>query len=159
MEKIRESHAGGISIIAFVIVVFVSLFYYQFIYVPEANRKPILAEEVLNPPESIKVSIVEGSALPSQTRNFEPKDVRGIIGVSNKIVWTNEDSVPHTVTSDDGYTDIINGKFDSLARDEVGFLDQGETFEFTFTNAGEYPYHCEPHPWMKGKITIVENFS
>lgn len=158
MEKLRENHAGGISVIAFVVAVIVSLFYYQFIYVPESNRKPIIPEEFLNPPQSMKVKIVEGSAQESQTRNFEPKNVRGIIGLSNKIIWTNEDSVPHIVTSDDEYTDIINGKFDSLATD-VGFLEQGETFEFTFTKVGEYPYHCEPHPWMKGKITIVENFS
>jgi plastocyanin len=24
---------------------------------------------------------------------------------------------------------------------------------------GEYSYHCEPHPWMTGKVEIVENFA
>ncbi|MDQ3838537.1 MAG: plastocyanin/azurin family copper-binding protein [Thermoproteota archaeon] len=23
-----------------------------------------------------------------------------------------------------------------------------------FTEAGEYAYHCEPHPWMTGKVTV-----
>ncbi|HEV8405576.1 MAG TPA: plastocyanin/azurin family copper-binding protein [Nitrososphaera sp.] len=32
-------------------------------------------------------------------------------------------------------------------------------WSFTFTKAGEFTYHCEPHPWMKGKVVVVENFS
>lgn len=27
---------------------------------------------------------------------------------------------------------------------------------FVFTTDGVYPYHCEPHPWMQGKITILK---
>ena len=33
----------------------------------------------------------------------------------------------------------------------------GETFEFTFTEAGLYPYHGEPHRWMQASVEIVEN--
>jgi plastocyanin len=71
-------------------------------------------------------------------------------------------SVPHTVTSDDGFVDQISGPFDSLQQQEQvpgGFLTESSIFEFTFTKVGEYLYHCEPHPWMKGKIKIVENFA
>lgn len=157
-----ENHAAGISIITFIVAVGISIGYYQFVYVPQANARPILPDEVLEPPESITVRIVEGSAQPSQTRNFEPRDVRGTIGVSNKIIWINEDTVPHTVTTDDGYVDLINGPFNSLEQQEQvpgGFLLQDQTFEFTFTRVGEYPYHCEPHPWMTGRVEIVENFA
>ncbi len=114
----------------------------------------------LEPQETTEVKIVEGSSQPEQTRNFQPKKVRGIIGLSNKIVWVNEDPVPHTVTSDDGYVDQISGPFDSLQQqDHVpgGFLKEDLIFEFTFTKVGEYLYHCKPHPWMKGKVEIVEN--
>ena len=71
-------------------------------------------------------------------------------------------SVPHTVTSDDGFVDQTSGPFNSLQQQEQvpgGFLTESSTFEFTFTKVGEYLYHCEPHPWMKGKIEIVENFA
>ena len=163
VEKIiHGNHAGGIAITAFVIAVGISIGYYQFTYVPEAIRNPILPASVLEPPESINVKIIEGSSQADQTRNFQPKEVQGIIGLSNRIVWTSKDPVPHTVTSDDGYVDQINGPFDSLQQQEQvagGFLREGTTFEFTFTKVREYLYHCEPHPWMKGKIKIVENFA
>jgi plastocyanin len=30
----------------------------------------------------------------------------------------------------------------------------GNTFEFTFDDAGEYPYFCMVHPWMTGTVTV-----
>ncbi|HKZ60922.1 MAG TPA: plastocyanin/azurin family copper-binding protein [Nitrososphaera sp.] len=152
------NHAGGISIIAFVVAVAVSMGYYQFFYLPEANAKPILPEKVLNPRDITSIQIVEGAALESNPRNFIPKDVRGILELSNKVVWTNNDGTAHTVTTDDDYVDQINGAFDSTV--QLGTLiDPGETFEFTFTKEGEYAYHCTPHPHMKGVVEIVPNFA
>lgn len=152
------SNTAGIAITTFIIAVIVSMTYYQFIYISEANRRPVLPKEILNPPEVTNVRILQDSFLQSNSKNFEPKSVRGIIGISNKVVWTNEDTFAHTVTSDEpAYVDQINGKFDSLAHG--GVVGPGETFEFTFTKVGEYHYHCEPHPWMEGTVDIVENFS
>lgn len=153
------NHAGGISIITFVVAVAISLGYYQFVYLPEANAKPILPEEVLNPRDSVAVQIVEGAALESNPRNFVPNEVRGVLGLSNRIVWTNNDSATgHTVTTSDDYTDQINGVFDSTQI--LGTVIQpGETFEFTFTKEGTYAYHCTPHPHMKGVVEIVPNFA
>jgi plastocyanin len=152
------NHAGGISVITFVVAVAVSMGYYQFIYIPQANAKPTLPEEVLNPPEVTEVSIAEGSSLETNGQFFVPRDVRGTIGISNNVVWTNNDITGHTVTTDDGYVDLINGEFDSI--DQLGaILLPGETFEFTFTKVGEYPYHCEPHPWMQASVEIVESFA
>ena len=152
-----NNHAAGISIIAFIVTVMASMGYYQFVYTKEVNAKPQLPEEVLNPPETSKVSILEGSAQPSQQKNFEPKEVRGTLGISNKIIWTNTDTTAHTVTSDGQYDDQISGPFNSL--DSTGLILPQKTFEFTFTKDGEYPYHCEPHPWMTGKVIIVKSFA
>lgn len=152
-----NNHAGGISIIAFIVAVAASMSYYQFVYTPESNAKPQLPEEVLNPPEPVTVSIIEGSALPSQQKNFDPKEIRGTLGISNKIIWTNADTTAHTVTTDDQYTDQISGPFDSI--DSTGLILPQQTYEFTFTKDGEYPYHCEPHPWMTGKVTVVKSFA
>ena len=152
------NHAGGISIVTFVVALAVSMGYYQFVYLPEANAKPILPEEVLNPRGTTEVQIVEGSSLESQERNFVPEDVRGVLELSNKVVWTNNDVTSHTVTSDNDYTDQINGRFSST--EQLGALIlPGTTFAFTFTKEGEYAYHCEPHPWMRGIIEIVPNFA
>lgn len=151
-----NNHAAGISIIAFIVTVMASMSYYQFVYTKEVNAKPQLPEEVLNPPEPSKVSILEGSAQPSQQRNFEPKEIRGTLGISNKVIWTNVDTTAHTVTSDAQYNDQISGPFNSI--ESTGLILPQKTFEFTFTKDGEYPYHCEPHPWMTGKVIIVKSF-
>lgn len=153
------NHAGGISIVTFVVAVAVSMGYYQFVYVPQANAKPILPDEILNPPQTVQVRIVEGSSQQAQTNNFVPKEVRASLGTSNKVVWTNNDITAHTVTSDDPvYVDQINGVFDSAVQQQ-GLILPGETFEFTFTKEGEYAYHCTPHPWMKGKVIVVPSFA
>ena len=70
---------------------------------------------------------------------FVPADV--IVNVGDSIVWTNEDSAPHTVESSDGI----------LKSDE---LSQGDTYAFTFTKAGKHPYICGIHPSMKGSVTV-----
>jgi plastocyanin len=70
---------------------------------------------------------------------FEP--AAAAIQPGDTIMWTNEGNQPHTVTSDDG-------QFDS----EV--LNPGDSFTFTFPEAGTYTYHCEIHPSMTGSVTV-----
>jgi plastocyanin len=64
------------------------------------------------------------------------------VAVGTTVVVRNDDSAGHTWTSDDG-------AFDS------GFIDGGGTFEFTVTEAGTFPFHCEVHPAMTGTITVT----
>ena len=154
--QVTNNHAGGISAIAFIVAVTVSMAYYQFVYLPQVNAKPVVSEEVLNPAGVTSVSILEGSALPSQTQNFEPKEVTSNLGETNKVVWTNDDTTAHSVTSDNQFADQINGPFNSI--DSIGLVLPKKTYEFTFTKDGEYAYHCEPHPWMTGKVIIVKSF-
>jgi len=71
---------------------------------------------------------------------FEPFNITVSVGAT--VTWTNNDEVSHTVTSDDM-------SFES----EV--LTNGETFQFTFTEAGQYFYHCALHPEMHGVVTVV----
>ncbi len=157
MEQIKKSQIGGISIVCFIVVVVASLSYYQFLFLPAYNAKPVVPAIVLHPPQTTKVSIAVGSSQQSQANNFEPKQIRGELGVSNKIVWTNTDSVPHSVTSDSNYVDPTNGKFNSIST--IGLIPPKGTYTFTFTQPGEYSYHCEPHPWMHGKIIITKSFT
>ena len=153
-----SNNATGISIVTLMIAVVVSMSYYQFVYVPEANARPILPKAVLEPGESVQVTIVEGAWQESSQWNYVPKAVRGILGISNKVVWTNADTIGHTVTTRDEYVDKINGRFDS--NEQLGALIMpSETFEFTFTKMGEFTYGCVPHPYMKGSVKIVEDFS
>jgi plastocyanin len=56
------------------------------------------------------------------------------------------DSAAHTVTS--GTPPNPDGVFDS------GMMLVNQTFEFTFTDTGEYDYYCLLHPWMQGKVMV-----
>lgn len=76
-----------------------------------------------------------------QNMAFDQKDLS--ITVGTKVKWTNSDSVPHTVTSD-------NGAFASTN------LTKGQTFEFTFDKEGTFPYHCAIHPSMKATIKVIK---
>ena len=65
-----------------------------------------------------------------------------------KLVWTNSDGAPHTVSSTQG--GVPNGTFES------GNLSTGGTFAFTANTPGTYTYVCKYHPSMKGTITVTE---
>lgn len=65
-----------------------------------------------------------------------------------KVTWVNNGNIGHTVTSDDGSP---KGGLDSE------LLNNGDSYAFTFEEAGLYEYFCTPHPTqMRGVITVVE---
>lgn len=69
------------------------------------------------------------------------------IGVGDTVIWNNSDTAAHTVTSG-SMPDGPSGVFDS------SLFMSGNTFEFTFDDAGEYPYFCMVHPWMTGNVSV-----
>jgi plastocyanin len=62
------------------------------------------------------------------------------------VVWTNTDTVAHTVTSDDP-----NGPLKSET------LNPGQSYSYTFNNPGTYPYHCAIHGQQSMSGTIQVN--
>lgn len=56
--------------------------------------------------------------------------------------WVNRDPVGHTVTPD-------RGDWGSP------LIGPGEVFEHTFSEPGEYPYHCIPHPYMQSRVVVT----
>lgn len=57
------------------------------------------------------------------------------------VTWTNNENMTHTVTAD-------NNSFSSPNINYLG------TYSRTFNDAGTFPYHCTPHPQMKGTIVV-----
>ncbi|MEM3036791.1 MAG: plastocyanin/azurin family copper-binding protein, partial [Nitrososphaerota archaeon] len=51
--------------------------------------------------------------------------------------------VAHTVTHN-------NRLFDS------GLFGPGLNWSYSFKEPGLYPYHCIPHPWMKGSVDVTK---
>jgi plastocyanin len=71
--------------------------------------------------------------------------------VGDKIIMTNTDSTGiHSFTSGtvDGFAPSPDGTFDT------GILMSGDSFEWTPTVSGEYPYYCMLHAWQVGTITV-----
>jgi len=69
------------------------------------------------------------------------------VSVGQTVTWSNDDSAAHIVTSGTVIAGVT-GVFDS------GLLMAGETFEFTFNEAGKYDYFCMVHPWMTGNVNV-----
>ncbi|MFA5931861.1 MAG: cupredoxin family copper-binding protein [Candidatus Paceibacterota bacterium] len=57
-----------------------------------------------------------------------------------EIVWTNKDTMSHTVTGGD------------LKSSPLG---QNQTYSFNFTKAGTYSYRCSIHPSMTGTVVVT----
>jgi nitrite reductase (NO-forming) len=65
-----------------------------------------------------------------------------MVSLGSTVTWTNHDpGQVHTVTA-------VDGSFDS------GFMNEGQTFSYTFNTPGEFEYFCGPHPWMRAKIQV-----
>jgi plastocyanin len=84
--------------------------------------------------ETGKVSIIN--------LTFQPAEIT--VHVGETVEWENNDSVSHTATSDSGLWDS-------------GALAPGQKFSFTFTEVGDYPYHCTFHPFMTGIVHVISN--
>ncbi|MDZ7675496.1 MAG: plastocyanin/azurin family copper-binding protein [Acidimicrobiales bacterium] len=96
-----------------------------------------------------EVTIPEGAFDPSNADNaYDPLEIT--IPVGTTVTWANEDSVFHTVTSGtvENNQGSPDGTFDS------GEIQPGESFSYTFDEAGEFPYYCIPHPWMQGTVVV-----
>lgn len=83
-----------------------------------------------------------GDTVTAASFAFDPSELTVPAGTT--VTFVNEDSARHTFTSGDGEPD---GTFDL----EAG---EGESAEFTFDDAGTYPFFCQVHPSMTGTITV-----
>ena len=93
-------------------------------------------------------SIVSGASSLTDTA-YQPNPLQ--VSVGSTVTWTNNDSQPHTVTS--GSNGQPDNKFNS-SPNFTPLLNPGQTFEHTFTEAGEYPYFCLVHPNMVGTVSV-----
>ena len=99
-------------------------------------------------PMSLIVSLPMGSGVPGcddTNECFLPYEETVAKGAT--VTWSNDDSAAHTVTSGTP-TGGPDGLFDS------SIFMAGNSFEFTFNDAGTYDYFCMVHPWMAGIINV-----
>ena len=122
---------------------------------PPEPSKPAQTQTTPQPSQPAQTSQPPAPAQPSQPAapaqtaktvqvsiksfKFTPADIT--VDVGDTVVWTNEDSAPHTVESSDG----------TLRSDE---LSKEDTYSYKFTKAGKYSYICGIHPSMKGSVMV-----
>ncbi len=76
---------------------------------------------------------------------FSPNTIT--IKAGDKVTWTNQDSAPHTITSDSN-SNSNSGTLNSQT------LDASDTYTYTFNDKRIYNYHCSIHSGMKGTIIV-----
>ncbi len=97
---------------------------------------------------TVEVSMPTGTSVPGceETNTcFIPATVS--ISTGSTVVWINDDTAAHTVTSG-GPAGGPDGVFDS------SLVMGGVSFEVTFDDAGSYDYFCMVHPWMTGTVNV-----
>ena len=74
-----------------------------------------------------------------QNISYQPATVT--ISVGDSVAWHNLDTVPHTVTADDGSSDSMN-------------VAPGTSYSRAFTQPGNFTYHCNIHSNMHGTVMV-----
>ena len=151
MSTPTSSHAYGIGLIALLVGMSATVVFYTSFYLPESLSKPSVSEHILEPEKELIIEIVPGAVVEGN-ENYVPNQATALLTINNKVIWKNNDDTAHTVTPDHRQTDGYSGDFGT-----TGVLKPGETYEFLFTEPQEVPYHCQPHPWMTGKLTVEKS--
>ena len=71
---------------------------------------------------------------------FQPQALT--VKVGSAVMFQNGDTATHTFTAN-------GGAFDS------GRVSPGQSFSFTFSSTGSFPFHCQIRPSMTGTITVT----
>ena len=151
MSGPTSSHAYGIGMIALVIGMSVSVVFYTSFYLPESLAKPSVSDHILHPEEDFIIEIVPGAVVEGNP-NYVPNKPIVFLTINNNVTWENNDDTAHTVTPDHRHSDGYSGEFGS-----PGVMKPGESYEFLFTEPQDVPYHCTPHPWMEGTISVEKS--
>ncbi len=85
-------------------------------------------------------------AVTIQNFAFNPASVT--LSRGSTVTWTNQDSTAHQIINDATAAAGQGQLFESNP------LSQGQSYSFTFQQAGTFPYHCNIHPSMKGTIIV-----
>ena len=110
-------------------------------------EQPEAPTEVTGP--KVEITILEGASVEGAPA-FGPAEIT--VEKGSIIVWTNEDSVAHTVTSGGVDDPNFGALFDSLAIKVQGTF----SLDTSKLELREYQYFCTFHPYMRGKFTVAE---
>lgn len=117
---------------------------------PNVNNTLLISKNVTKEQQEQEplISILSGaSSIGNQAYSPDPLT----ISQGKVITITNNDNAPHTVTSGEDQTDRSERIFDT----SVMLPGSNATIDTSNLSIGEYPYHCEIHPFMKGVLVVT----
>ncbi len=119
---------------------------------PDDIDQPLTREEVLDAaggfitgessdatPEEAAAAEGGEEAVMIDMFRFTPDTIEVPVGTT--VTWTNMETSPHSAIADEG----------AFASDTLG---DGDSFSFTFEEAGSFTYYCGFHTNMKGAVTV-----
>jgi plastocyanin len=94
------------------------------------------------------LTIPEGASVQGNP-SYEPDPLTVTAGDTVEV--SNQDTVPHTVTSGTGPEDAESG-----SQFDTSIIDAGATAQVDAASlaAGDYPYYCSVHPYMLGTLKV-----
>jgi plastocyanin len=165
MKNFYKRGFSSVVVIIITLVVIAAGFY--FYYAPTASNNPAPTGDNSNEPVGFEEnpwnmpnldvqsdSQVNNPNIPVVTeepiigaqvniKNFAFSPTTVTIKAGQSVEWVNNDSSPHTITSD-------TGLFDS------GNESSGQSYSHKFDKPGTYAYHCAYHPNMKGTVIVTQ---
>src|SRR5918992_1571816 len=94
------------------------------------------------------LTILAGSSIQGSP-DYDPDELT--VAAGSEVTVTNDDTLPHTVTSGTSPTDP-----NSAQAFDTSLINGGEsaTLSLAQVAAGSYDYYCMVHPYMTGKLTV-----
>jgi len=107
-----------------------------------AAAQPVLKDDAPadKPKQHVIALAAASSGVTISDFKFSPSGVT--INVGDTVTWSNSGPTAHSAKANDGSFD-------------TGILQKGSSGSHTFTQAGTFSYFCQPHPFMKGTITVA----
>jgi plastocyanin len=97
---------------------------------------------------AVTLTILAGSSIQGSP-DYDPDELT--VAAGSEVTVTNDDTLPHTVTSGTGPTDP-----NSAQSFDTSLINGGEsaTLSLAQVAAGQYDYYCLVHPYMTGKLVV-----
>ena len=141
----RSTTLVGLVVSILIIGAVASIGYYQFVVAPGSvttSTTTTPTQASCTPATCVHVTMVEGAS--SGGTGYSPDTITVVLGHNATVIWTNNDTAPHTVTERSGPPKSIAS----------GNMAPGAVFQFTFDTAGTYTYGCDYHANMHGTVIV-----
>ena len=93
-----------------------------------------------NQPNPVSNSNPTTASITIQNFAFSPNNIT--VHKGTMVTWKNNDSTAHTVTGDNGGP-------------ASQYLNPGDSYSYTFSTVGTFPYHCSIHPSMTAVVQVI----